>query len=138
MYYFRRDKSSFRIILGGHDLTNADEMNSSASVYTALDVRVHKDYDPVTVDSDIALITLDRKVEFTDEVFPICLPKGEENLFVGEHATVAGTIVKLTKGEMETFCTYGILWNKATITLINWSIALQIQYQTHEFLNAMT
>lgn len=90
--YFRRDKSSFRITLGGHDLTNADEMNSSASVYAALDLRVHDDYDPVTIDSDIALITLDRKVEFTDKVFPVCLPKSEENLFVGEDATVAGTI----------------------------------------------
>ena len=95
--HFRRDKSAFRVILGGHDLTNAGEMNASAGVYTALDLRAHEDYDPVTVDSDIALITLDRKVEFTDKVYPICLPKSEENLFVGEDATVAGTIATLAR-----------------------------------------
>ena len=93
--HFRRDKSAFRVILGGHDLTNAGEMNASAGVYTALDLRAHEDYDPMTVDSDIALITLDRKVEFTDKVYPICLPKSEENMFVGEDATVAGTVATL-------------------------------------------
>ena len=72
-------------------MTNVDEMNASASVHTALDVRVHENYDPATVDSDIALITLDGEVEFTDEVYPICLPKSGENLFVGEDAKVAGT-----------------------------------------------
>ena len=73
-------------------MTDSDELNTSASVYTALDVSVHEDYDPMTVDSDIALITLDRRVEFTDKVYPICLPKNDENLFVGEDATVAGML----------------------------------------------
>ena len=76
-------------------MTDSDELNTSASVYTALDVSVHEDYNPMTVDSDIALITLDKKVEFTDKVYPICLPKSEENLFVGEDAMVAGMVAIL-------------------------------------------
>ena len=90
--HFRRDESSFRITLGDHDLTSEDDANATG--YAVLHVKMHEDYDPVTIDNDIALITLERQVEFTDEVYPVCLPKDAQNLFVGEDAKLAGRRAK--------------------------------------------
>ena len=40
---------------------------------------MHENYDDKSFENDIALIRLDRKVEFTKSVYPICLPpKGKE------------------------------------------------------------
>ena len=75
-------------MLGDHDLTAEDDTNATG--YAVLHVKMHEDYDPVTIDNDIALITLERQVEFTDEVYPVCLPKDAQNLFVGEDAKLAG------------------------------------------------
>lgn len=35
---------------------------------------MHEDFDPVRFDSDIALVLLDRPVELTSRVQPVCLP----------------------------------------------------------------
>ena len=40
---------------------------------------MHENYDDKSFENDIALIRLDRKVEFTKSVYPICLPpKGKD------------------------------------------------------------
>ena len=36
--------------------------------------KMHEHYDPRSYRNDIALIRLNRKVEFTKSVYPICLP----------------------------------------------------------------
>ncbi|XP_077509024.1 limulus clotting factor C-like [Amblyomma americanum] len=38
------------------------------------EIHVHDDYDPVKYDADIAMVLLDRPVELTSRVQPICLP----------------------------------------------------------------
>ena len=40
---------------------------------------MHENYDDKSFENDIALIRLDRKVEFTKSVYPICLaPRGKD------------------------------------------------------------
>lgn len=43
-------------------------------VRTPQEIHVHDDYDPVKYDADIAMVLLDRPVELTSRVQPICLP----------------------------------------------------------------
>ena len=59
------------IVFGKHDFT-ADESGQQTIVMKRY--IVHKDYNPTTVDNDIALVELKDDVVFTDHVSPICLP----------------------------------------------------------------
>lgn len=51
---------------------------------------LHKEYNPHTVDNDIALIRLQETIRFNDHVRPICLPKTNKRLPVGTRCTVIG------------------------------------------------
>ncbi|CAG0916241.1 unnamed protein product [Notodromas monacha] len=52
-------------------------------------VVVHRDYEPKTFENDIALLEMDKAVDFRPHIVPICLPEGEED-FVGQEAIVSG------------------------------------------------
>ncbi|XP_071806490.1 uncharacterized protein [Asterias amurensis] len=77
--------------LGDHDtlLIEPEEIRMQVSRYI-----LHPDYNPVTLDSDIALIELESRVQsFTNYITPICLPNvrtSDELLVPGETAHVAG------------------------------------------------
>ena len=44
-----------------------------------LSVLIHENYNTRTLENDIAIITLDRKVSFTQFIRPICLPSLDPN-----------------------------------------------------------
>ena len=79
--------------MGEHDL--ADEFDGAEPVeYNVVDRIIHSEYHPRTFDNDIALLTLDRDVEYNDFIHPICLPLHHEEVqkrtFGGRSAVVAG------------------------------------------------
>ena len=43
------------------------------------DLKMHENYDDKSFENDIALIRLDRKVQFTKSVYPICLPPKDKD-----------------------------------------------------------
>ena len=56
----------------------------------------HEKYNDKTFENDIALIRLDRKVQFSKSVYPICLPpKGTD--FTDTRAFVVGKLHPRTK-----------------------------------------
>lgn len=50
----------------------------------------HPNYDKRTYDYDIALLELEREVEFNDFMKPVCLPRGDINFEAGKMCTVTG------------------------------------------------
>lgn len=59
--------------LGDHDLLNATE--SPNRVFKAAKLIPHIQHDVIT--NDIALIMLEKKIEFTKAISPVCLPPRE-------------------------------------------------------------
>jgi len=58
--------------LGEHDLSTHDE--APHEDYGIARMIIHEDYDTKTFYSDIALLELDRDVEFNEHISPVCLP----------------------------------------------------------------
>ena len=50
---------------------------------------VHPKYNFFTYEHDLALVKMDKKVRFQDNIIPICLPANDD-LLIGEWGTVAG------------------------------------------------
>lgn len=83
-------KEEIYVSLGEHDKNQISE--SSFTQHIAIDkIIMHENYDPNTVDNDIAVIRLSGPVTFNDGIRPVCLPfKFASNDFSGESGTVTG------------------------------------------------
>ncbi|KAF2352220.1 Serine proteases trypsin domain [Trinorchestia longiramus] len=80
------DLSRLRIVLGAHNIQRTE---ATTQTFTAKKVVRHKDYDPVRLMNDIAMITLNKPATLTQHVQPICLNSDPTSL-VQEVGTVAG------------------------------------------------
>ena len=78
---------NLQVFLGQHNLVKQGEQYVTA--YEVRDIKSHEDYNPFTIDSDIALLNLDREVDYNQHIYPICLPDPED-IFEDQIATVAG------------------------------------------------
>ncbi|XP_077978806.1 coagulation factor IX-like [Glandiceps talaboti] len=67
----RADQSDIKVLLGKYHSTKSDLEESEFKVKEML---VHPDYDLKTFDSDIALIKVRGKANYTDYIGPVCLP----------------------------------------------------------------
>ena len=77
----------FKVYLGEHNRKTDDE--TKVSTYGAYNIKTHEDYDPITVTNDIAVIALDKEVDYNRQMYPICLPEPDDT-FEDQVATVAG------------------------------------------------
>ncbi|KAJ8713392.1 hypothetical protein PYW07_013762 [Mythimna separata] len=77
---------SFKVVLGSTRLFGHDGVRMDTT-----DVIQHPGYSPPVI-NDIAMIMLPQDVEFSDTIFPIALPSGNEleNTFVGWYGMVSG------------------------------------------------
>ena len=66
--------------------SNNETKHSDFAVASA---KIHEEYDDVTYHNDIAIITLKQSTDFTNDVWPICLPAKDEN-YEGLQGTVIG------------------------------------------------
>ena len=65
---------------------------SSPEVFRVSEIITHPDFSGMGFYNDVALLKLDREVEYNRYISPICLPMGRsrQNTFVGTFATVIG------------------------------------------------
>ncbi|KYO41332.1 coagulation factor VII [Alligator mississippiensis] len=78
------------IKLGGHRINKKDESEQERGVTKII---IHEKYSSATVEHDIALLQLEKPVNFTDYVLPICLPErqfSERELSSIRYSTVSG------------------------------------------------
>ena len=77
-------------IVGIHDLN--EELNQDLNVYKIVAKLIHENYNHIN--NDIALLRVDRPIQFSERVQAICLPSVNENDFDGlKEAITAGWLV---------------------------------------------
>jgi len=73
---FTKDK--IKVTLGEYSFDQEGETSVQEKIGVR-NLKMHENYDDKSFENDIALIRLDRKVQFTKSVYPICLPpKGKD------------------------------------------------------------
>ncbi|OXA51762.1 Chymotrypsin BI [Folsomia candida] len=79
------------VLLGALDIKSKTEKRLTFNI-TRENIFQHPDYNPNTITHDITVIKLPEKVNYTDNIRPICLPNRYyvENTFVGEEVRVSG------------------------------------------------
>ncbi|XP_066247121.1 serine proteinase stubble isoform X1 [Euwallacea similis] len=80
--------SQIRIRVGEHDFSNAEEELPYSERSVARKI-VHPKYNFFTYEYDLALVQLDKPIQFAAHIRPICLP-ATGDLLIGENATVTG------------------------------------------------
>ena len=85
--------------LGEHVVDDDNSDGASPKDFAIVNITIHKDYDQRAYDNDIAILTLNETVEFSDAIAPICLPSldvsksevvSKQNKFVSTQPFVAG------------------------------------------------
>jgi len=83
--------SRLEIAAGAHDLDNPSASQQKVKVtYSSTQVKYHPAYDSDTTENDIAIIKLDKPINFTSTIQPACLPKADETVADNGEAVVAG------------------------------------------------
>lgn len=80
--------SQIRIRVGEYDFSSVQEELPYVERSVARKV-VHPKYNFFTYEYDLALVQLDKPLEFANHIRPICLPASDD-LLIGENATVTG------------------------------------------------
>lgn len=68
-------KSKVRVILGDHDKTTTSDAPAKMRAVSLI-IR-HRNFEADSYNHDIALLKLKKPVEFTSNIAPICLTRGE-------------------------------------------------------------
>ncbi|XP_067298446.1 coagulation factor VIIi [Pseudorasbora parva] len=70
----QKDMKHLKVISGDHDL---DVMDGSEEFYNVSAVVLHENFDPVSLDSDLALLKLHGELKRSPYAVPICLPTAQ-------------------------------------------------------------
>ena len=70
------------LVFGDHQLDTDTETDSFTR--RAKTIKYHASYNAETTDYDIALIELDRPIEYSENCRPICMPKKDSTLLGGK------------------------------------------------------
>ncbi|KAK3555556.1 hypothetical protein QTP86_021783 [Hemibagrus guttatus] len=106
--------SNWNVVLGLHDQY---ESNTSDRQYHQIQqIIMNPNYNKRTKDSDIALILLQNKVNFTDYIQPICFPESQQQFAAGRKCAIAGW-GRLTEGGL-----VADVLQQAVVPLINNSV----------------
>lgn len=92
-WFFRYKASLLSVRLGDSNLISSDDDSETKPVHLkVIEVTGHENFRLQTYYNDIALLKLERSVNYTDYIRPICLPDEEmaKDDLMGHFATVVG------------------------------------------------
>ena len=72
-------KEQLRVVFGIHDLNMLDLSFVNKTIRNIKRVIVHPDYSWQEAYSDLVILEVDKKVTFSETIFPVCLPDYENN-----------------------------------------------------------
>ncbi|KPJ00714.1 Venom serine protease 34 [Papilio xuthus] len=85
----RRTVNDIAVVVGEHDVNTGD--SPATQGFRVISIRIHPLYNLSNYDNDIAILTLQQDIVFSDRVGPVCLPfKFINNDFAGDKVTVLG------------------------------------------------
>ncbi|XP_043266812.1 venom serine protease 34-like [Venturia canescens] len=85
-----RDPSKIGILIGDHDLSKGSETNAS-KVLRVDTYDINPFYNNLTWENDIAIITVEKYIEFSQRVGPVCLPfQHSPDTFAGSPVEILG------------------------------------------------
>lgn len=88
--------TQFKISLGAQTFDNPSE--PGRVVDTTTTKIVHPQYSSFSATNDLSLIKLSRKIDFTDRIRPVLLPKSEDS-FEGQDVIASGWGLKFTQAQ---------------------------------------
>ncbi|KFO78143.1 Enteropeptidase, partial [Cuculus canorus] len=80
--------SQWKAVLGLYDQSDTTEPSIVVQIIDQIIINPH--YMKTTKDSEIALMHLQNKVQYTDYIQPICLPEKNQQFLPGIHCSIAG------------------------------------------------
>ncbi|ROT85353.1 prophenoloxidase activating enzyme [Penaeus vannamei] len=86
------DRNTITVRLGEYTFDRADDTGHVD--FRVADIRMHSSYDTTTYVNDIAIIKLQGSTNFNVDIWPVCLPEGDES-YEGRTGTVTGTRLNL-------------------------------------------
>ena len=89
-FVFRFTKDKIKVTLGEYSFDQEGETSVQKKIGVR-DLKMHENYDDKSFENDIALIRLDRKVQFTKSVYPICFPPKDKD-YTDTRAFVIGKL----------------------------------------------
>ncbi|XP_071453405.1 trypsin-1-like [Hetaerina americana] len=85
------EKKDIKVVLGAHGRKKILVSGKGESeIRNLAKVSLHPSFDSLTFDNDVAVLTIDRPVEFSRNILPVCLPTREDGNYTGEKAVVVG------------------------------------------------
>lgn len=80
------------VMMGVHNFTGIGEIGEHAVAISAAEFIVHKGWDPMTLENDIALVRLARPVDFNEYIQPVKLPRYSDvgKTYEGDISVVSG------------------------------------------------
>ncbi|XP_064008223.1 enteropeptidase [Pogoniulus pusillus] len=88
VYGMQLEPSRWKAVLGLYD--QSDMTHPSTVVQNIDQIIINPHYMKSTKDSDIALMHLESKVQYTDYIQPICLPEKNQQFLPGTNCSIAG------------------------------------------------
>ncbi|XP_029159495.1 venom serine protease 34-like [Nylanderia fulva] len=85
-----RNTNSVGVLVGDHDLTTGADTNATR-LYTVSRFDIHPLYNDETLDNDIAIVTTNSIINFSEEIGPACLPfQHRFDSFAGSYVDLLG------------------------------------------------
>lgn len=83
----RTNLRDIKVRLGEYDFSSPDETRSLD--FSVLEIRVHRDFDYISYENDIAMVKMRRPTVFNSYIWPVCLPPVDQT-FENRDAVVTG------------------------------------------------
>ncbi|XP_072756479.1 venom serine protease 34 isoform X2 [Anoplolepis gracilipes] len=85
-----RNTSNVGVLVGDHDLSTGSDTNAT-HLYKVSKLDIHPLYNDESLENDIAMVTTDSIISFSEEVGPACLPfQHQSDSFAGNYVNLLG------------------------------------------------